>query len=243
MRLLVVFFIVFGLLACGTTGEEPEPFDHPYLHSKTLPRLKIPSNLETPKNNELMPIPDLPDQSSLAVRQLERPPLIAAVKDSLEKDLAESKADTEADTAEVLTQTVSTKPLLSHIKGDELGQQSLVVEAEMDEVWPRIGPAVQRLGFAIEDKSRGMQTYKIYRDVARPEKEPNEDIRKLKGDFDTPEAIKSPLDIALREEYLIKVIPAQDQTIVSVRNKSGDIDGSGLARHLLVQLQYDLEHP
>lgn len=241
MRPLVVFLIVFGLLACETTEEESEPFDHPYLHSQTLPRLKIPSNLETPKNNELMPIPDLPDQSSLPVRQLQRPPVIAAVEDSLEKDLAESKVDIE--TGGALKQVVSTKPLLSHIKGDEAGRQSLLVEAKIDEVWPRIGLVVQRLGFSIEDKSRGVQTYKIYRDVARSDKRSNEDIQKLKAGLDVSEAIKAPLDTALREEYLIKVTPGDNQTIVSVRNKSGDIDGSSLARRLLVQLQYDLEHP
>jgi len=241
MRSLVVFLIVFGLLACGTTEEESEPFDHPYLHSQTLPQLKIPSNLETPKNNELMPIPDLPDQSSLPVRQLQRPPVIAAVEDSLEKDLAEPKVDTEIE--EVFKSVVSTQPLLSHIKGDEAGRQSLVVEAKMDEVWPRIGPVVQRLGFSVEGKGRGVQTYKIYREVARSDKRPNEDIQKLKEDIDVSEAIRSPLDTALREEYLIKVTPADDQTIVSVHNKRGDIDGSGLARHLLVQLQYNLEHP
>jgi len=47
----------------------------------------------------------------------------------------------------------------------------------------------------------------------------------------------------VKEEYQIQVKESGENTLLSVRNKFGQPDGSGLADHLLLQIKEILENP
>lgn len=250
IALILVITFVVGLFGCSSTDEEP---DRPYLRSETLPPLKIPEGLRTPKGTHSMAIPYTSAVTEVPIKDLEIPPNIKGVEPSIEADLAEAeiplsmpksipksilKTKSQNDTL------VDKSPLPSRIQANDDGIDQLIVSAEMDKVWPRIAGAVKRLGFLIEERSRGNQVYMIYRDVTPLEDFAVSDVAKIKEDFARPpEMVKSTLDTQSREDYQIKVVPDSSQTTVTIRNKNGELDGSALARHLLVQLKYDLENP
>lgn len=246
IALILVITLVIGLFGCSSTDEEP---DRPYLRSETLPPLKIPEGLRTPKGTHTMAIPYTSAETEVPIKDLEIPPNITGVEPSIEADLAESEIPLSIPKPMLKTKPqndtlVDKSPLPSRIQANDDGIDQLIVSAEMDKVWPRIAGAVKRLGFLIEERSRGNQVYMIYRDVTPLEDFAASDVAKIKEDFARPpEMVKSNQDTQSREDYQIKVVPDSSQTTVTIRTRNGELDGSALARHLLVQLKYDLENP
>ena len=220
--LIVVLLLSVALNACSSSKEKPPV----YLQSEDLAPLKYPDKLRTPKSTPLLAVPPLTHDNGLWGKALEAPPVFAEGADQVDLDevpvVAQSKSD-----------TLAMAKLSSDIKADPEGNQTLIVAADLDEVWPPIDPAVKRLGFDIDDSSRGLLTVTIFREI---------DELALEPDPDDP-TLRSPDAEKLREEYQIKLKVDGAQTLLSIHNKDGKLDGSALARHLLVQLQFELAHP
>ena len=99
----------------------------------------------------------------------------------------------------------------------------IIAKAEFDKVWRRTHLALEALGFVVEDHNRASRIFHVYNDLPSgyTEEELKADDRK---------------SATVREEYWIHVQPRDDNTHVSVRNRSGQVDASAVARHLLTLL-------
>ncbi len=210
------------LSACSSSEERP-PL---YLDSQDLAPLKYPEALRTPSVTPLLEVPAITQDNGLWGKALEAPPEFVGAEDQVDLDEVPVPAPSSA----AVTAMTS---LQSEISIDPDSNQILTVQADLDDVFPRIDPAAKRLGFQIDDSSRGLQSVSIYREI---------DDLALASNPNDP-TLRSPNAEKRREEYQIQLKVSGKQTEISIRNKDGKPDGSALAQHLLVQLQYELGHP
>lgn len=115
------------------------------------------------------------------------------------------------------------KPLKARIDADDNEHTVIIVEAGFDRTWRRTGAALTALGFTIEDRDRANRIFHVYNEL--PSGLTEEELRFGKERSAT-----------VREEYWIHVQAVGEKTHISVRNKSGVVDQSQVARHLLTLL-------
>ena len=85
------------------------------------------------------------------------------------------------------------------------------------------------MGFTIDDSSRGGQFYTISKELVTV----NIEEQVHPGDEKPP----------LKEEYQIHLKQMDEKTRITVHNKFGELEGSGLSDHLLLQIMEILKNP
>ena len=228
---------------CGSTSEKQK---HAYRNAPSIKPIEMPAGLELAHSQESLEIPMQVAKEIAPVDELEKPPRIIESVDlsilddnnakpstNSEKDSkvksASDKVDDEAD-GNGKEQKITNGPLKIADGKNEDGDSILVVESDFDQVWPRVKPALIELGFTIDDASRGGQLY---------------EISKLLPTLNVLDKPVHPGDVEpdVKEEYQIHVKSAGEKTEIMVRNKFGQVEGSGLADHLLLQIKELMENP
>jgi len=123
-------------------------------------------------------------------------------------------------TAENVEDAVSLTPVTSKLGSDGDGGSVLIVEADFAKVWRRTGIALDALGFVIEDRDRASRIYSVYNELSTGKSE--EELEHGK-----------PQDATVRESYRIQLDQKGDTTELSVRTKTGQVDNSDVAVHVL----------
>ncbi len=112
------------------------------------------------------------------------------------------------------------------------GASTLVVDEPFDRAWRRVGLALDRGGFTVEDRDRTAGLYYVrYVDPKNAGKDEPGWWSRLFGDGNNPQA-------ALR--YRIALKPAGDKTNVSVQNSTGAADSGENARNIVALLVNEL---
>lgn len=209
---------VWLLSACGMFSHH---HDRDYLNSKSITPLTVPDGMQAPARSHQFDIPSSAapmEKNTAKLNALEQPPPFDAQAQDSEGllDSAQSKPDAEALNVREARNTE--------------GYNLLVVEADFDHTWDSVGTALKNMGFQIEDSSRGDGTYSIYQVINRVMDEQEKFLRPRD-------------DKGLREEYQVHLEDRDNLTRITVRTSAGKVDDSALAKHLLVQLRSELEHP
>jgi len=224
---LNIIFLLAAMSGCGLfSGSDP----YAYRHSKTGKPLVIPEGLVQPPNNPENDIPQPTQESTASIEELEQPPQIVSEVDLSElqkSNLAKKSTDSEA-TKELKPQQALSVTLLKDSDGDSM----LNVKQKFDIVWPLVKPALEELGFNIDDASRGRELYAI-----------SKVLPELNADIDGKPIHPADKKPDVKEEYQIHVKEMGENTFLTVHNKFGQPDGSGLAEHLLLQIKDILENP
>jgi outer membrane protein assembly factor BamC len=114
-------------------------------------------------------------------------------------------------------------------------QPVVIIDEAFDRAWRRVGLALDRTGFTVEDRDRAQGTYFV-RYV-----EPNADRKEGRGffgrlfSFMTPDKTSAPL------KYRINVKTEGDKTTVSVLNEKGVPDTSPNAQRIVQVIADDLK--
>ncbi len=112
------------------------------------------------------------------------------------------------------------------------GPSALVVDEPFDRAWRRVGLALDRGGFTVEDRDRTAGLYYVrYVDPKNAGKDEPGWWSRLFGDGNNPQA-------ALR--YRIALKPAGDKTQLSVQNSTGAADSGENARNIVALLMNEL---
>ena len=225
---VLVIYLVFGVTGCSLfSSSKPEPYQ---LAENTSP-LQIPNDLSVPSSQQKLALPDTSGTGLANVRELEFPPQIE-VSEKGEEDASKTPEESghpEDDGFKVPKRSASVKVetvyFVTNMIKNEDGISILKVDGAFLEVWPRVGDAVKELGFDIDDSNVGDQLYSISKLLPTVK---FDDKEKLPGEKQDPD---------VREIYQIHVEEDQLQTDVTVRDKNGKPDASGVASHLLVQIQ------
>ncbi|MGD8570665.1 MAG: outer membrane protein assembly factor BamC, partial [Gammaproteobacteria bacterium] len=132
------------------------------------------------------------------------------------------------------TQTTETgKPIegvTSRLTRNADGDSLLLVDAGFDKVWPLLEPALKELGFTIDDSSRGAQVITV-----------SKVLPTVRFDEQAPHPADEEPEV--KEEYQIHLETADDKTRVTVHNKFGTLESSGLSEHLLLQISEIIKNP
>jgi outer membrane protein assembly factor BamC len=123
-------------------------------------------------------------------------------------------------TAENVEDAVSLAPVASKLGSDGDGGSVLIVEADFNKVWRRTGIALDALGFVIEDHDRASRIYSVYNELSTGKTE--EELKHGK-----------PQSATVRENYRVRLDQKGDTTVLSVRTKTGEVDNSDAAVHVL----------
>jgi outer membrane protein assembly factor BamC len=123
-------------------------------------------------------------------------------------------------TAENVEDAVPLTPVVSELGSDGDGGSVLIVEADFDKVWRRTGIALDALGFVIEDRDRASRTYNVYNELSTGKTE--EELEHGK-----------PESATVRESYRIRLDQEGENTVLSIRTKTGQVDNSDVAVHVL----------
>lgn len=241
--LVVISGLIVGLLSgCGSVSEEKK---HAYRNAKSIKPIEMPPGLEMAPVNESLEIPEQTATEIASVDELEIPPKIIEsvdlemlddnnAKPASKKEAKEDKSpigkedDGESESVSV-QKTKSDSPKITASKNAD-GDSLLIVDGDFDRVWPLVQPALVELGFKIDDASRGGQIY---------------EISKLLPKLNLSDEPVHPGDVEpeVKEEYQIHVKSSGEKTEITVHNKLGQIEGSGLADHLLLQIKEIMENP
>lgn len=218
--------LFFQLAACGVSEEKK----HAYRNAETIKPLEIPPGLELAQSRETLVIPEQNKTTIASVDELESPPRII---ESASLEVLEDKDKTPAATAEKANKTEPAAKItaisVTSTRNDK-GDSILLADGVFDQVWPLVKPALIELGFTIDDSSRGQQMYAISKEL--PEIKLS-DKPVHPGDEEPP----------VKEEFQIHVKPVGERTRITVHNKLGQLEGSGLADHLLLQIKQVMENP
>ena len=230
---------------CGSTSEEKK---HAYRNAKSIKPIELPPGLEMSHSKESLEIPEQVATEIASVDELEQPPRIvesvdlamlddnnakpaakASNKTTTKEKKSSAKGDDETDSA-VAEQKNTSGPLKITANKNIDGNSLLIVDSDFDQVWPRVKPALIELGFTIDDASRGGQLY---------------EISKVLPTLNVSDKPIHPGDVEpeVKEEYQIHVKSAGEKTEIMVHNKFGQVEGSGLADHLLLQIKELMENP
>jgi len=229
-RFIIVLLLGLALTACNMFRSNKE-FAH--LNAESTKALEIPDDLIAPKSTQPLEVPDIKVDTIDLTSDLIEPPLIVKSVDLSELDEDNAKIDSSAKESEVQAQAAEEQTLLALISRQERtpeGDSILLVDANFDQVWPAVGPALEELGFTIDDKSRGGRFYTISKELISVN---IDDTPEHPGDEKPP----------LKEEYQIQLKQVDEKTQITVHNKYGELEGSGLSDHLLLQIMELLENP
>lgn len=125
------------------------------------------------------------------------------------------------------------------LQSDAAGRVVLNVEESFDRAWRRVGLALDRIGFTVEDRDRSQGTYFVrYVD-------PDADARSQKSEgFLSKLAFWRSSDSSVAKggsEYRIRVESAGSRSVVTVLSREGVADTSETARRMLGLLQQQLK--
>ena len=251
--LLFVIVLPFIMNGCSSVEE----VDDSYRGAKSVKSLQLPDGLTPASGLNTIAVPEIEtdkDYTSESLLALEQPPQIVSSVD-LQAALgegADKKAQAQQDAQAVgapdsgdansnkaaQEQTVDGKAALSVADGSKQQKQTLnaqttatpdgtkilLVKADFEKTWPVVGSALVELGFDIEDSSKGNGVYSIVKVLPVVEFE-----KKNPHPGDETEDIK--------EEFQIHLKEVDKNTELTVHNKYGKLEGSGLADHLLLQIE------
>jgi uncharacterized lipoprotein len=235
-----LFFFLAVTSVAGGCGMFSDKDEYAYRNAKSIKTIEMPPGLVMANASDQLSIPEQSTTTSSSEKELEIPPAIItsvdlkelddnrASKPVADKNKAEKGAKNSLDTAEVITNKTTPPKIIVTKNGD--GDSMLLAEGNFDFVWPLVKPALVELGFNIDDNSRGNQLYSISKNLPT---------------FDAFDKTPHPGDEKpeVKEEYQIHVKPADGKTQITVHNKLGQLDGSGLADHLLLQIKEIIEKP
>ena len=229
-RLLSIAALVVVVSGCGLF---PEKDKHAYRNAKSIKPIEMPPGMEMSNRNVSLLIPEQTSDKPGSVDELELPPQIDK---GVSLDVLDDKKSTDSDGQKEATGSDEQKAaqkivaLVITATKDTNGDSFLLVDNDFDTTWPLVKPALIELGFKIDDASRGNELYAISKELPtlRLSDEPIHP-----GDVE-PE---------VKEEYQIHVKPSGEQTKITVHNKLGQLEGSGLADHLLLQIKEIMENP
>ena len=139
------------------------------------------------------------------------------------------------DKAKVLAATGQNKQRAEIRKAND-GTELLQVFESFDRAWRRVGLALDRVGFTVEDRDRQKGVYFVR--YADPEKDMDAKDRD-RGFF--AKLFGSSKDKVKPEQYRVLVKQAQDQSQVSVLNKDGAAENSSTAQRILALLHEQLK--
>ncbi|HEY5603181.1 MAG TPA: outer membrane protein assembly factor BamC [Gammaproteobacteria bacterium] len=215
------------LAACGLFNNKNE---YAYLNATTSRQLQMPDGLSIPRGNQPMLIPDVQVDTLDLTNDLVEPPQIVRSVDlaELDADPSRQKAETKTNPAET-TEPVRVALASTPTRTPE-GRSMLLVDGDFDTVWPLVGPALTELGFTIDDSSRGSQIYTVSKELITVE-------------IDTKPVHPGDEEPPVKEEYQIHLQQRDAKIEITVHNKYGVLEGSGLSDHLLLQIREILANP
>jgi uncharacterized lipoprotein len=210
-------------VSCGVSEERKNA----YRNAESIEPIEMPAGLKMTQGKESLVIPKQTATKLASVDELELPPKIV---DSATLDVLDDDSSSSENKENEKQKQAKVKPVSVNVTRNSNGDSILLVDSEFDHVWPLVKPALVELGFTIDDSSRGTEMYVISKDL--PElRVTDEPIHP--GDVEEE----------VKEEYQIHVKPAGEQTQITVHNKLGQLEGSGLAEHLLLQIKQVMENP
>ncbi|MBS1161568.1 MAG: NlpBDapX lipoprotein [Proteobacteria bacterium] len=139
--------------------------------------------------------------------------------------------------AEVAIAAVKAEPLAKLAKADD-GSGTLEVAERFDRAWRRVGLALDRVGFTVEDRDRARGLYFVR--YVDPEAD---NAKKEQAGFLSKLAFwksKEP-DAASKVQYRIHVADAGTQSVVQVLSSEGGADKSETAKKILALLLQQLQ--
>ena len=122
--------------------------------------------------------------------------------------------------AEDVQDAVPLVPLGASIKSDADGHTVIQVQAAFGIVWRRTSVALESLGFTLEDHNRANRIFHVSNEL--PSGISEEELNYGK-----------PQSATVKEEFWLHVQESDAVVNISVRNKSGVVDESQVARHVL----------
>ncbi|MGH8746330.1 MAG: outer membrane protein assembly factor BamC [Burkholderiales bacterium] len=130
---------------------------------------------------------------------------------------------------------VEAKPLAAVGKGAD-GIETLTVYEPFDRAWRRVGLALDRVGFTVEDRNRDQGVYYVrYADPESPER------GRKKGFFASLAFWRSDAGKVVAEQYRVVVKDAKDDSVVEVQDKNGAGVNSETARRIISLLLQQLK--
>ena len=135
---------------------------------------------------------------------------------------------------------VAAQPDHAKVLQNKSGASLLEVDDPFDRAWRRVGLALDRVGFTVEDRDRNKGTYFVrYID---PEKDAQNTSKKDGGFLSKLMFWKSSApDPKSREQYRVQVRDNKDTCQVEVQNRDGNPDNSETARKILALLHDQLK--
>ena len=128
---------------------------------------------------------------------------------------------------------VAPPPQRAEIKKAADGSELLQVNEPFDRTWRRVGLALDRVGFTVEDRDRQKGLYFVrYADPEAEMQKPG--ILDRLFDLGKDSKVKA-------EQYRVQVVAEQDASRVSVLNKDGAPEGSKTAQRILALLHEQLK--
>jgi len=216
------------ITACGTSEER----EYAYRNAESIKSVEMPPGLTMLHSKESLEIPEQTATKLASIEELEKPPSIIDAVDLKfldEEDAKPASADKNTSSETVATAKKPAALSITSTKDDD-GNSLLIVNHDFETVFPLVKPALLELGFKIDDASKGGELYAISK--ALP-----------KLDVSGKPVHPGDAEPEVKEEFQIYVKPSGEETKISVRNKFGDIEGSGLADHLLLQIKEIMENP
>jgi outer membrane protein assembly factor BamC len=131
--------------------------------------------------------------------------------------------------------SAASKQLAAISKGAD-GVETLTVFEPFDRAWRRVGLALDRVGFTVEDRNRDKGVYYVrYADPESPQG------REKKGFFASLAFWRSDDRKVVAEQYRVVVKDAKDNSVVEVQDKNGAGVNSETARRIISLLQQQLK--
>ena len=131
--------------------------------------------------------------------------------------------------------SAASKPLAAVSKGTG-GVETLTVYEPFDRAWRRVGLALDRVGFTVEDRNRDKGVYYVrYADPESPQG------REKKGFFASLAFWRSDDKKVVAEQYRVVVKDEKDNSVVEVQDKNGAGASSETARRIITLLQQQLK--
>ncbi|WP_455207681.1 outer membrane protein assembly factor BamC [Kaarinaea lacus] len=229
IRFIVVLSLSVCLVACGMLKNEKE---YAYLNAKSSRQLQMPEGLIAPHGSQPLLVPEVHVDTIDLTNDLLEPPQIVKSVDLAELDDESTKKGAESKTKsgkEKETESSQVALLSIHTRTEE-GDSMLLVDGDFNTVWPMVAPALKELGFTIDDSSRGSQIYTISKEL-------------ITVNIDTEPVHPGDEKPAIKEEYQIHLKEMDEKTQITVHNKYGELEGSGLSDHLLLQIKELLAKP
>jgi uncharacterized lipoprotein len=226
IRVIVLILLSISLAACGVFNNKNE---YAYLNAQSSRPLQMPEGLHAPQGSQPMFVPGVHVDTIDLTNDLVEPPQIVKSVDLSELDTDQSRKQPQAESGPEKSGSTTVALKSTQTKTPE-GTSMLLVDGNFDMVWPVVGPALQEMGFTIDDSSRGNQMYTISKELITV----NVDDKPVHPGDEKPPVIL---------EYQIHMKEVDEKTQITVHNKDGVLEGSGLTDHLLLQIREILANP